>query len=189
MAEAGPGQPSACRVVVLDPEPEYRRVRVPRFLFLGFTILLSVGILLLAIRALQNALAGGLGAVALGGSILSVGVVGGIWGTLGLGRGADSCRVTRDGITLIYRSGRTSEFAWNDAGLRITVFELLSKGRLRYSIATRWPSLNPIPQDLYQAILSEAHSRGLSVTEHTDTLPSGHQLRIRIRATNRTWQA
>jgi hypothetical protein len=173
---------AADRVFTLDPDPMYRRGRAAQFAVLVFAGILMVGIVLIAIRASENALPGGLDAIVLGGCILSVGVGTGIWTALGLGRGADSCQMNTDCFTLVYRNGRVARFTWNDPSLRFTVFELLSRGRPTYSIATRWPFLNPIPQELYQAILSEARSRGLRVTEHKDTLTSGYQLKIRVRA-------
>ena len=115
-----------------------------------------IGILLLAIKASQNALAGGLDAVALGGGILSVGVVIGLWIALGLGRGADSCHLTVSGLTLVYRSGRKTMVGWNDPALRFTLYELLSKRGLKHYLATRWrrPFLNPIPQELYITVIT-----------------------------------
>ncbi len=170
------------RVLVLAPEPDYRRVRPLKFLVLGITAVLIAWLVIFAIRASENALPGGSDEFAVGGTMLPLSIFGTIWVALGLGRGAESCRTTVSGFTLVYRSGRTTTFAWNDPKLRITVWELLSRGRLAYSISTRWPFLNPIPQELYLAILSEARARRLSVTEHTDTLSSGHQIKTRIRA-------
>jgi hypothetical protein len=143
--------------------------------------LLVAWAVIIAIRAYQNAVLGGLSGIVAGGIIIAIGVVGTAWCALGLGLGAVSCQVTPDGFTLVYQRGRTIKFVWNDPSVRFTLFELLYSGRLTYSIGTRRPFLNPIPQELFQAILSEARSRGLSVTEHLDTLPGGHQLKIRVR--------
>jgi hypothetical protein len=181
--------PARDRVFALNPDPEYRRLRAARVALLGFTVILVFGIATLAIKASENTLAGGSAALVLGGSILSIGVGAGIWGIIGLGRGADNCRMNQEGFTLVYRSDRATRFLWGDPALRIKMYELLSKGRSTYSIATRRPSLNPIPQELYQTILSEARSRALGVTEHTDTLSSGHQTTTVIRAANNPPQA
>lgn len=177
------------RVFALDPEPDYRRVRPLQFLAFLFMGLLAVWLAILMLRAIEHSVPGGLDGIVVGGIVLPLGMVVAIWGALGLGRGADSCRVTADGFTLAFRGGRTTTFTWNDPKLRLTLFELLSRGRTTYMIATRRPFLNPIPQDLYLAILSEARVRGLSVSEHIDTLPSGHQLKIRVRAAMRSSQS
>jgi len=183
------GQPGGKRLYRLDPEPDYRRIRPARLLVLGLAVVLVLWIVFLAIRAFEHVLAGGLDAVALGGTILTVGVGGTVWGVLGLGPGAESCQLAADGFTLAYKSGRRTTLAWTDPRLRITLFELLYKGRLTYSVATRWPFLNPIPRELYVAILAEARARGFNVTEHTDTLASGHQLKIRIQAAKQPFRA
>jgi hypothetical protein len=170
----------------LNPDPDYRRVRVLRFLFIGFASVMVLGIAFLASRALEHSLAGGVDALILGGTILSGGVGAGIWAALGLGRGADSCQLTADGFVLGYRNGRVTRFSWSDPALRFKTYELLSRGQLEYTIATRRPSLNPIPPELYQALLSEARVRGLEVTEQIATLATGHQTTTSIRAKNRS---
>ena len=169
-------------VFTLDPEPMYRRARVLQWLFLGFAVILLVLIMLLVVRASEAKLAGGSAAVVLGGSIFTLGVAAGIWAALGLGRGADSCRMTAGGFTLVYRTGRTAHFSWTDPALRFAVTQLLSRDQLSNSLGTRRPFLNPIPQELYQEILSEAHDHGLRVVVQTSTLSSGHQIKTRIRA-------
>jgi hypothetical protein len=176
-----PGPPGVDRVYKLDPEPEYRRLWPFRFLATVIVLLMIIWLVIVVVRATEHTLPGGSAALILGGTILPVGVGITIWGTLGLGRGAESCLVTADGVTLVYRGGRTTTFVWNSPGLRLTVFELVSRNRTKYSIATRRPFLNPIPEELCVMIVSGARSRGLIVTEHTDTLSAGHQLTIRVR--------
>lgn len=179
------GQPGG-QTFTLNPELMYHRARALQWLSLAFAAIQFVLIVILVLRAAEDKLAGGSAAVVLGGSIFTLGAAAGIWVALGLGRGAESCHMTADGFTLVYRTGRAVHFRWTDPALRFNVFELLSRDQLTYSIGTRRPFLNPIPQELYQAILSEAHAHGLRVVVQTSTLASGHQIKTRIRAAKHT---
>jgi len=175
------GQPGVDRVFKLDPEPEYRRILPFRYLATAILVLLIIWLVIVVIRASENTLPGGSTALILGSVVLPIGVGITIWGTLGVGRGAESCQVTADGVTLVYRSGRTTRFVWNASGFRLTLFELVSESRSKYSIATWRPFLNPITAELYQLILTEARARGLALRQWTDALSSGRQVRTRIR--------
>jgi hypothetical protein len=176
------GQREGGPVFELEPEPDYRRVRPLRYLVIGIMSVLIIWLSIVVVRAADNTLPGGTEALAIAGTLLPVGIAVTIWGALGLGRGAQSCQVTLDGFTLVYRGGRTTRFVWKDPSLRFTVFELVSGNQLTYSVATRRPFLNPIPQELYQGLLSEARARGFSLIERSDALPTGRQVKIRVRA-------
>ena len=173
----------------LAPDADYRKIRPIRYLIFGFMGLLAVGMVILLIHAVQDALPGGSAEIVVGSVVLLGGIVGVGWISQGLGRGADQCRVGEEGLTLVYRGGRTSKFEWSNPRLRIKLYELLSKGNLTYNIATRRPALNPIPQELFQTIISNARSRGFEVTEETVTLSSGHQTTVVIRAGQKPPQA
>jgi len=182
MPFADMGQSDGGPVFKLEPEIEYRRVRPLRYLVIGIMAVLIIWLAIAAVRAAENTLPGGTEALVIAGTLLPAGIVVTFWGALGLGRGAQSCQVTSDGFTLVYQSGRTITFVWRDPTLQFTVFELVSGSRLTYSIATRWPFLNPIPRELFSTIVSGARARGFGMTEHLEVLPSGHQLKIRVRA-------
>ena len=114
MIAAESSEPGIGRVFSLNPEPDYRRSRPFRLMALAFVGLLSIWLTVFVVRIFESSLPGGFEAAIVGGTVLPRGMAVAIWGTLRLGRGADSCRMTADDLTLVYRSGRLTKFSWNN---------------------------------------------------------------------------
>lgn len=96
---------------------------------------------------------------------------------LALGPGATRCEWSRERFALIYRSGRQRIFAWNEPRFHLRVVKYADKnGRTTYEINQGIPIHNPIPPELYTAILAEAARRDLSLRTQVTTLWSGQMV-------------
>jgi len=108
-----------------------------------------------------------------------------VFGITSLSPGAVRAEVTRAGLTLGYRNGRTREYQWDAPSTRLTLW--LSRPTTSnipsHEIRTRFPSDNPLTPEAFDAILSSARIAGLEIlTTEQSGRPPRTVFRIRGKA-------
>ena len=88
----------------------------------------------------------------------------GVFTFVGSGRGAISCEWSENRFVLHYRHLSEKVFDWTSPKFRCQMSRYNDSEKTEYELNTRFPFFTPIPEDLYDAILSEAYRRGLTVT-------------------------
>jgi hypothetical protein len=170
------------------PQISPRGAAIGRVIALGCAV--SLGVLVTSIAAYNQitgvvrGLPSPIGLFLIGSSAIFVGAAATIY--FGLGPGASQCVWEADGFTLRYRSGRVRSFRWNDPQLRFEVSEITYEGEVEYDLSTRMPWHNDLTMELYQAIIAEAHQRGLDVRTRVSGIPAQRIVTNRIQSKART---
>ena len=186
MSETQPGAkgPASVEYALVEWDPHDKGRRFIRWLAVALVVIVAIFLITLGVQAIAR-LKGGQGLDS--GGIVEIGLVLviliiGIVGVLGLGPGAMVCRWDPDGFSLRYRDGRLKSFRWNQIGFRCKVTEFAGEDSTEFSLSTLRPFLNPIPGELFQAIVSEAQRRGLRVKPKVSTSPRGSETEVQISA-------